>query len=103
MTLVPKVSKVSKFKATAKKKGLKLTWKKVSGAKGYKIQISTKKNFKNAKTYTVSKSKTSYTIFKLKSKKKYYVRICAYKTYKDSKGKTKKVYGKYVTINKKTK
>lgn len=100
---VPKVSKVKKFDATAKKKGLTLTWKKVSGAKGYKIQVSTKKNFKGAKSYTVSKSKKKYTISDLKEKKKYYIRICAYKTYKDTEGKTQKVYGKYVTINKKTK
>lgn len=100
---IPKVSKVKKFKAKAKKKALTLSWKKVSGAKGYKIQISTKKNFKGAKSYTVSKKKTKYTISKLKAKKKYYIRICAYKTYKDKNGKTKKTYGKYVKIEKKTK
>lgn len=100
---VPKVGKVKNFETTAKKKGFTLTWKKVSGAKGYKIQVSTKKNFKGAKSYTVSKSKKKYTISKLKENKKYYIRICAYKTYKDENGKTQKVYGKYVTNNKKTK
>ena len=99
----PSVSKVKSFKAKAKKKGFVLTWKKISGASGYKIQVCTKKNFKGAKTYTVSKSKEKLTITKLKSKKKYYIRISAYKTYKDVNGKKKKAYGKYVTINKKTK
>lgn len=40
---VPKVEKVTKFKAYTKKKGFALHWKKVSGADGYQIQISTKK------------------------------------------------------------
>lgn len=92
-----------KFKATAKKKGFTLSWKKVSGASGYKLQISTKKNFKGAKTYTINKSKKKYTLSKLKGKTKYYIRICAYKTYKGEDGKTTKVYGKYVSVSKKTK
>ncbi|MDE6760056.1 MAG: leucine-rich repeat protein, partial [Lachnospiraceae bacterium] len=98
----PKLKKVKKFKAVAKKKGLALKWKKVSGASGYQIQVSTKKNFKGAKTYTV-KNRTKYTISKLKSRKKYYIRIRAYKNYRAENGKPKKAYGKYATINKKTK
>lgn len=99
---VPVVAKVSKFQATAKKKGFRLTWKKSSSVSGYQIQVSTKKSFKSAKTYSC-KVKAKYTVSKLKSKKKYYIRIRAYKTYKDSNGKSKKAYGKYVTIHKKTK
>ena len=53
---------------------------------GYKIQYSLKKNFKKAKTKTVKKVSTiSLTIKNLKSNKKYYVRIRAYKVVK---GKT---------------
>lgn len=100
---IPKVAKVTKWKATARTKGFVLSWKKVSGTKGYQIQISTKKNFKGAKTISIKPSKTSYKASKLKSGKKYYIRIRAYKTYKDAKGKTKKVYGKWVTVTKKTK
>lgn len=99
---VPVVAKVSKFRAAAKKKGLRLTWKKSSLVSGYQIQISTKKNFKSAQTYSC-KAKAKYTVSKLKSRKKYYIRIRAYKTYKDSNGKSKKSYGKYVTIHQKTK
>lgn len=54
-------------------------WKK-SSCSGYQIQYSTNRNFKNAKTVTVSKNKTSSVIKKLASKKKYYVRVRTYKT-----------------------
>lgn len=97
---VPVVAKVKKFKAGAKKKGFVLTWKKVSGASGYQIQISTKKSFKRAKKISVKKNKTKYKISKLKPKKKYYIRIRAYKMYKAQGGKTKKAYGKW-TVKKK--
>lgn len=100
---VPTVAKVKKFKATAKKKALVLSWKKVSGVDGYQIRIGTKKSLKGAKTIMVKKTKTKYTVSKLKSKKKYYIQIRAYKTYKDAKGKKKKAYSKAVVINKKTK
>jgi hypothetical protein len=91
-------SKTKIKKITAKKKTLKVTWKKVKGITGYEIQYSLKKNFKNAKIKKIKKaSTTSVTIKKLKSKKKYYVRIRTYKktgkkTYKSkwSKKKSKK-------------
>lgn len=100
---IPAVEKIKKFKVTAKKKALVLSWEKATEANGYQIQVSTKKNFKGAKTISVKKSKTKYTAKKLKSKKTYYARIRAYQTYKDIDGKTQKVYGKWVTIKKKTK
>lgn len=66
---------------SSSKKALKVTWKAVSGAEGYQIQYSKKSNFKGAKTVTVkSASKKTTTIKKLTSKKKYYVRVRAYKT-----------------------
>lgn len=99
----PSVSKVKSFKATAGKKKLTLTWKKLSGVAGYQIQISTKNNFKGTKTISVSKSKNTYTKKNLKAKKKYYIRVRAYKTYKDANKKTQKVYGKWTTMSKKTK
>lgn len=99
----PSVSKVKSFKAKAGNKKLTLSWKKLSGAAGYQIQVSAKKNFKGAKTITVSKSKKKYIKKGLKAKKKYYIRIRAYKTYKDANGKTQKAYGKWAAITKKTK
>ena len=80
----PNTTKIKKIKT--KKKALKVIWKKVKGVTGYKIQYSLKKNFKKAKSKTIKKaSTTSLTIKKLKSKKKYYVRI---RTYKKISGKT---------------
>lgn len=52
-------------------------WKKVS-CSGYQVQYSTSKSFKGAKSVTVSSSKTSTTVKKLSSNKKYYVRIRTY-------------------------
>lgn len=97
------VSNVKTFKAKAGKKKLKMTWKKLSGVAGYQIQISTKKSFKGAKTISISKSKKKYTKKNLKSKKKYYLRIRAYKTYKDTNKKMINAYGKWTSISKKTK
>lgn len=80
ITVVPK--SVSGLKATSTlAKKMKVSWKKDTSVTGYQIQYSTNKNFKSAKTITVKKAKTtSATISKLKSKKKYYVRVRAYKT-----------------------
>ena len=91
----PTVGTVSGLKASAISKGLKLTWKKKSSISGYEIQYSTNKNFTSAKTVKVSKSKTSYTLSKLKGDKKYYVRIRAYKYYTDELGQKVKANGKW--------
>ena len=84
----PKNTSIKKLKKS--KKAIVVNWKKVSGIKGYQIQVATDKKLKkNAKTVVVKKQKTTTaTIKKLKSKKKYYVRIRAYK---QSQGK--KIYG----------
>lgn len=73
--------KVKVASAKAGKKSVKVTWKKVKGIKGYQIQYSTNKKFKKGnKTITIKSTKsTSATIKKLKSKKKYYVRMRTYK------------------------
>lgn len=95
-TIVPK--KVSQKTPAAKKGALTVKWKKDASAGGYQIQVSTRKNFRGAKTYTTGK-KSSYTIRKLQRKTKYYVRIRAYKK---SGGTT--IWGAWSsTKNKKTK
>ena len=77
-----KAVKISNPKAA--KKSATIKWKKVSKAnlkkiKKIEIQYSTDKNFrKNVISKKVSAKKTSYKLTKLKSKKKYYVRIRAY-------------------------
>lgn len=75
----PKNTKLKKVKRA--KKSLKLSWKKIKGITGYQIQYSTSSKFKKAKKITIKKAKiTSKTIKRLKSKKKYYVRIRTYIT-----------------------
>lgn len=98
----PSVAKVKKVSAkkTSKKKQLKVTWKKVNGAKGYQIKASLNKKFKSAKKYntitkTLNKNKKSAVLKIKKSNKKYYVKVRAYKIYKNSKGKTVKAWGKW--------
>ena len=89
----PKSAKFKKVKAA--KKAVSVEWKKVSGVKGYQVQVATDKKFKkNKKTATVKKQKTTkVTIKKLKAKKKYYVRIRTYKTVNG-----KKVYSSWSKV-----
>lgn len=79
-TVKPKKTSIKKLSKGKKK--FTVTWAKVSGIKGYQIQYSTDKKFKkNNKSVTVTKQKTTKaTVKKLKSKKKYYVRVRTYKT-----------------------
>lgn len=86
--------KKQRAKVKAGKKKLTVTWKKDKNVSGYQIKIATKKNFKGAKTYTVKSYKTyKKVIKKLKAKKKYFVKVRAYKTV----GKSK-VYGAYSAV-----
>lgn len=79
-TVKPKKTSIKKLSKGKKK--FTVTWAKVSGVKGYQIQYSSNKTFKkNNKSVTVTKQKTTKaTVKKLKSKKKYYVRVRTYKT-----------------------
>lgn len=75
-------------KVVAGSKRLTVRWakqsKKMSSSKvtGYRIQLSTSKNFKKANKYVKVKgaAKTSKVVTKLKADKRYYVRIQTYKT-----------------------
>ena len=90
-----KPAKVKSVKLTAKKKKLNVQWKKVSGATGYEVMYATNNKFtKNKKTVKVKKNKV--TLKRLKSKKKYYVKVRAYKK---SNGSTN--YGKWSKVVKK--
>lgn len=77
-------------KVTAKKKAAVVKFKKASKAKKYEVQYSLKKNFKGAKKKVTGKTKL--TIKKLKSKKKYYIRIRGFYT-----NAGQKIYGPYST------
>ena len=79
-TVKPKKTSIKKLSKGKKK--FTVTWAKVSGVKGYQIQYSSDKKLKkNNKSVTVTKQKTTKaTVKKLKSKKRYYVRVRTYKT-----------------------
>ena len=86
---VPKLKKAKKGK-----KRLTAVWKTVASVDGYVLQVSLKKNFNKKKTYTVKNQSTSEkTATGLKSKKKYYVRVRAYK-----KINGKKKYSKWSNV-----
>jgi 6-phosphogluconate dehydrogenase (decarboxylating) len=94
---VPKATSLTTLKAG--KGQLTVKWKKQSTqTSGYQIQYSTNKNFKGAKTVNVKSTKK--TIKKLKKKKKYYVRVRAYKKVG---GKGKYYYSPWTTKTVKSK
>jgi beta-galactosidase len=81
-------------KCVSRKKGVKLSWKKISSAKGYVLERSLKKNkgFKAVKVLNKN-SVVKFTDKKVKKGKTYYYRIRAF--VKDG---SKKVYGKYSKV-----
>lgn len=90
--------KVVVAKASAKlKSGKKKVTVKIKKASvsGYQIKYASNKNFKKAKTRNTRK--TIYTIKSLRSKKKCYVKVRAYKVVKG-----KKIYGSYSKVLKVT-
>lgn len=88
LTTIKKAT-ISSLKNVKGKKA-QVTYKAVSGAKGYEIQYSTKSNFKSGvKTVKAGANKKTVTISKLAKNKKYYVRVRAWKYDADG----GKVYG----------
>lgn len=92
--------KLSSVKNSGTKKAT-VKWGKNTKASGYEIQYSTASSFKGAKTVKVSSyKKTSATLSKLTKKKKYYVRVRAYKTVSGTKYVSAWSGSKNVTIKK---
>ncbi|MBQ7203228.1 MAG: fibronectin type III domain-containing protein [Eubacterium sp.] len=84
---LPKLGKPSISKLTKGKKAFTAKWEKVENIGGYQLQYSVYKNMKNAKKVKIKGNKTfKKTVSNLKSGKKYFVRIRAYKKIN---GKTK--------------
>ncbi len=84
-------SKTSKITPTCATTSIKASWKKVTGASGYKVELL---NSKGKVVKTVTTTKTAYTFEKLSKVTTYKIRVTAYKTI-DS----KKVYStSYTTI-----
>lgn len=84
-----KLGKTAIKKAKAGKKSIKVSWKKVKKAKSYQVSY---KNAKSKKWVTKSTKKLSYNIKKLKSKKKYNIRVRAMS------GKTAGAWSKVKTL-----
>ncbi|MDD7357755.1 MAG: hybrid sensor histidine kinase/response regulator, partial [Eubacterium coprostanoligenes] len=85
-------------KLKSKKRTVIAYWGKISDARGYQIQLSTNKKFKkNKKTFSIENQKASKkTIKNLKAKKKYYVRVRAYRY--SYFGDGEKIYGKWSKV-----
>ncbi len=65
---------------TSKATGWKITWKKVTGASGYKVYVSTNKGRTYKKVASLNNpNKTAYQLTKAKRKTTYYIKISAYK------------------------
>ncbi len=99
-------AKVTKLKVKSKaKKTINVSWKKVSGAKGYEVEVSKNSSFKKKARVVLKKtSKLKLTLKnkKIKSKKTYYVRVRAYTTY-NSNGTTVKAYSNWNYVLRKVK
>lgn len=87
----PKPVKLNKV-TSKKAKMLNLNWGKGENISGYEVQLATNKTFKKAEKITVGKDKTSFTIKNLKGRKKYYLRVRAYKK------SGKKIFSNYSNV-----
>lgn len=100
-TIIPKSTQITRAKAG--KKQITVKWKKHSVENtGYQIQYSTRSNLKKGTTgtRTVRNKKTgSVIIKKLKSGRKYYVRVRTYKQVRIG-GKSKKIYSEWSKVRK---
>ncbi len=99
--VVPKVkkAKIKKIIKTSNKRRLKVIWKKISGVSGYQIKCGLNRKMTKGKKVVFSKANKKSKIIKIfKSKKRYYVKVRAYKTYISLNGETLRAYGKWSKI-----
>ena len=95
---VEAVRKTQIIKIKDAKKGFTVRWKGIAKVcNGYEISYSTKKNMKGAKNVRLAPDKKSFKAKRLKSKKKYYVRIRTYRIVKVN-GTYKRVYSAWSKI-----
>ncbi len=87
--------KAPRIKTKVKGRKVTVSWKKIKGAKGYKVFVANKKKGKYKLKATVKKAKKTKCTIKLKKGRKYFIKVCAYK-----KVQKKKVNGKYSKIKK---
>lgn len=95
---VEAVRKTQIIKIKDAKKGFTVRWKGIAKVcNGYEISYSMKKNMKGAKNVRLAPDKKSFKAKRLKSKKKYYVRIRTYRIVKVN-GTYKRVYSAWSKI-----
>ena len=95
---VEAVRKTQIIRIKAAKKGFTVRWKGIAKVcNGYEISYSTKKNMTGAKNVRLAPDKKSFKAKRLKSKKKYYVRIRTYRIVKVN-GTYKRVYSVWSKI-----
>lgn len=75
----PTVTQTQINNIKSKRKALTISWTGCSGISGFQLQYSSKKSMKGGKTLTLSSNSRSKKIKGLKRRKKYYIRIRAYK------------------------
>lgn len=90
-----KAPAIASAKRSKNGKNISLTWKKVSGANGYEIQMSTNKKTGFKKVKAVSAKTKKLTKKNVKASKTYYFRM---RTYKTANGK--KFYSSWSTVKK---
>ncbi len=89
--------KIKSAKSAAKRK-ITVKYKKLKGVSGYQIAYGTNKKLKKSKTLTVKGNKAKAVIKKLKSGKRYYVKVRAYNL--DGKKKITGKWSKVKTVKK---
>ena len=94
VTILPTKTAITRL--SSRSRGFAVKWsKKRTQTSGYQVQYSTSSKFRGSKTKTIGRnSSPSVTIKKLKSKKKYYVRVRTYKTVKVN-GKKTRIYSSW--------
>ena len=92
-----KVLAAPTVKGSAAKSGIVVTWKKVTGARGYKIYLSSQKGKDYKVVKTINKSATKKAVVKApKNVRKVYVKVRAF--YKQDGGKVYGAYSKPVAV-----
>lgn len=91
-------AKIKKLKATGTKKKIRISWKKVSQATGYQVQVSGTGKFKKKEILfnkKVKKASAKASGNNIKTKKIYYIRVRAYVSYKNEAGEELRAYSSW--------
>lgn len=101
--VIPRVKQatIKKIKKTAIKKQLKVKWKKISKVSGFQIKCGLNKKMTKGKKVVFARANKRLKIIKgLKSGRRYFVKVRAYKTYISESGEVIRAYGKWSKVEK---